>query len=102
MLKTNMALKPASSGWRDILRPIRDGLEKLLPSPPKETDEEKAARQAKECLCGFTSFETSEELEEWSPIDASGIQIATIPLFKRPECSEEQKAKILMVHDYAG
>jgi hypothetical protein len=84
------------AGWKGILRPIRDGLEKLLPSPPNNQDD--TQRRVLDTLHGFTSFKTFDEIQLWNEIEADDLQRASIPLMARPDTN----ARLLLIHDYAG
>jgi len=96
-------------GWKDILRPIRDGLrDQLPPRVPEEDDKERERRRLKresDALRGFTYLETFDELKSWSPDDAYPLQRANTPLLPRSQCTQERegpKARVVLIHDYAG
>lgn len=95
-------------GWKDILRPIRDGLRDQLPSrKPKEDDDEaeKRRRQRKaDVLKGFAYFESFEEIESWSAQEVDPLQRANTPLLTRPQSRQDEpaKARVVLIHDYAG
>ena len=92
-------------GWKDILRPIRDGYRHLFPSPdtgptPEEREQQRALAQLK----GFTYIDTFDQLENWTLDEADPIHRANIPLLKRPQVVEEagKRANVLLCHDYSG
>jgi endo-beta-N-acetylglucosaminidase D len=95
-----------ATGWKDILRPIRDGYRHLFPSPDTgPTLEEREKQRRLDWLKGFTYFDTFDQLETWSEGDSDPIQRANTPLLARR--SEEarndaQKANVLICHDYSG
>jgi len=96
-------------GWKDILRPIRDGLrDQLPPRVPEEDDKERERRRLNresDALRGFTYLETFDELKSWSPDDAHQLQRANTPLLPRSQCTQESegsKARVVLIHDYAG
>lgn len=94
-----------SLGWKDILRPIRDGYRHLFPSPDTgPTPEERERQRALDQLKGFTYFDTFDQLKHWTPVEADPIHKANIPLLKRPQVVEatEKKANVLLCHDYSG
>lgn len=91
-------------GWKDILRPIRDGYRHLFPSPDTgPTPEERRKQRDADRLKGFAYFDTFEQLETWTEGDADPLQRANTPILVR---SDEQevlaKASVLLCHDYAG
>lgn len=96
------------SGWKSILRPIRDGYRHLFPSPDTgPTPEERRKQRELDKLKGFTYFDTFDELYSWTKDDASPFQRANTPLLPRPplteyDVSEHTTAPVLLVHDYAG
>ena len=50
-------------GWKDVLRPIRDGYRHLFPAPDTgPTPEERRKQRALDRLKGFTYFDTFEQL----------------------------------------
>ncbi|KAF2711022.1 glycoside hydrolase family 85 protein [Pleomassaria siparia CBS 279.74] len=97
----------SSSGWKDILRPIRDGYRHIFPSPdtgptPEERQRQRASDQL---LKGFTYFDTFDQLYDWSPAEADAIQRSNTPLLIRSRSAkieEGQKANVLLCHDYSG
>lgn len=95
-------------GWRDILRPIRDGLRDRLPHPKPDGDIEKGRQQQRaDALRGFTYFEDFEQLLDWRAQDVDPIQRANTPLLPRvvrplEERGEEARANVLLCHDYSG
>jgi endo-beta-N-acetylglucosaminidase D len=93
-------------GWKDILRPIRDGFRHLFPSPDTGPTPEERARQRKlDRLKGFTYFDTFQELEAWTEGEAIPVQRANTPLLPRSRRlgeGGESRARVLLCHDYAG
>lgn len=96
-------------GWKDILRPIRDGFRDQLPSrPPKEDDEESQKRRRQrgfDSLKGFAYFDTFEEIERWSSRSVDPLQCSNTPLLVRPSVELDEplpKANITLIHDYSG
>jgi endo-beta-N-acetylglucosaminidase D len=93
-------------GWKDVLRPIRDGYRHLFPSPDTGPTPEERDRQRKlDRLKGFTYFDTIEQLEAWTEADSDPLQRANTPLLWRPKYSgkeKEQQAAVLLCHDYSG
>ena len=102
----NRAQELLPSGWKEILRPIRDGLKDRLPSKPQPPPDPKARRRqrALDALKGFAYFEDFDELEEWKAEDVDPLQRSNTPLLQRcePRDGLRMKSKILLVHDYAG
>jgi endo-beta-N-acetylglucosaminidase D len=94
------------TGWKDILRPIRDGYRHLFPSPDTgPTPEEREKQRRLDRLKGFTYFDTFDQLEAWSEADSDTIQRANTPLLSRPSVDASngaQKANVLICHDYSG
>ncbi|KAF1990627.1 glycoside hydrolase family 85 protein [Aulographum hederae CBS 113979] len=94
------------TGWKDNLRPIRDGLRDLLPAPQPEPDlDERQKRQEADSLRGFAYFEDFDQLQEWSPTDADLIQRANTPLLLRPpifNAHYQPSSKVLLCHDASG
>ncbi|KAF2826447.1 hypothetical protein CC86DRAFT_29912 [Ophiobolus disseminans] len=94
-----------SLGWKDILRPIRDGYRHLFPAPDTgPTPEERSKRREEDRLKGFTYFDTFEQLEAWTIHETDPLQRANIPLLRRCISAEVEgeKANVLLCHDYAG
>ncbi|KAF2129153.1 glycoside hydrolase family 85 protein [Dothidotthia symphoricarpi CBS 119687] len=93
-------------GWKDILRPIRDGYRHLFPSPDTgPTPEERRKQRELDRLRGFTYFDTFEQLESWTEADSDPLQRANTPLLQRSEDfakSDRSKANVVLCHDYAG
>ncbi|KAJ4987523.1 hypothetical protein SVAN01_06980 [Stagonosporopsis vannaccii] len=92
-------------GWKDVLRPIRDGYRHIFPSPDTApTPEERRKQRAIDRLKGFTYFDTFEQLEAWTEAEADSLQQANTPLLVRSVYEQERpaKASILLCHDYAG
>lgn len=92
-------------GWKDILRPIRDGYRHLFPSPDTgPTLEERRKQRELDRLKGFTYFDTFEQLEAWTEADSDPLQRSNTPLLVPTVCEGDGlgKADILLCHDYAG
>jgi endo-beta-N-acetylglucosaminidase D len=93
-------------GWKDILRPIRDGYRHLFPSPDTgPTPEERERQRQLDRLRGFTYFDTIHQLELWTREEPDPFQRANTPLLRRPTRAsqrDEQKANVLLVHDCSG
>jgi hypothetical protein len=71
-------------GWKDILRPIRDGYRHLFPTPDKgPTPEERRKQRELDKLKGFAYFDTFEQLETWSESESDPLQRANTPLLPR-------------------
>jgi endo-beta-N-acetylglucosaminidase D len=93
-------------GWKDILRPIRDGYRHLFPSPDTgPTPEERRKQRELDRLKGFTYFDTFDQLESWAKDDSDAVQRANTPLLRRASKDRENgldKADILLIHDCSG
>jgi endo-beta-N-acetylglucosaminidase D len=92
-------------GWKDVLRPIRDGYRHLFPTPDKgPTPEERRKQRELDKLKGFAYFDTFEQLETWSESESDPLQRANTPLLPRagPTRDALGKAAVLLCHDYAG
>ncbi|KAF2744493.1 glycoside hydrolase family 85 protein [Sporormia fimetaria CBS 119925] len=93
-------------GWKDVLRPIRNGFRDMFPSPDTgPTPEERAQQRALDRWKGFTYFDTFSELEEWNETDSDPLQRANTPLLRRTNRrfdGGEGTAKLAICHDYAG
>lgn len=93
-------------GWKDILRPIRDGYRHLFPTPDTgPTVEERLKQRELDRLKGFTYFDTFEQLEAWTEVDSDPLQRANTPLLQRSRTEakgDSSEADVLMIHDYAG
>ena len=90
-------------GWKDILRPIRDRLDDLL--PPNDMDPKKRRKRQHDNLKGFTYLESFDELKAWSPQQVDPIQVSNTPLLPREsnrDPSQPERAQITLIHDYAG
>lgn len=92
-------------GWKDILRPIRDGYRHLFPTPDTgPTPEERSKRREEDRLKGFTYFDTFEQLQNWDFRESDPLQRANTPLLRR--CIDPNNgtngANVLLCHDYAG
>ena len=86
-------------GWKDILRPIRDGYRHLFPSPDKgPTPEERERQRVVDRSKGFLYFDTFEQLEAWTEADTDPLQRANTPLSVRSVAEEEGliKAHVLL------
>ncbi|KAH8716939.1 glycosyl hydrolase family 85-domain-containing protein [Phaeosphaeriaceae sp. PMI808] len=95
-----------SLGWKDILRPIRDGYRHLFPTPDTgPTPEERRKRREMDRLKGFTYFDTFEQLEAWDESESDPLQRANTPLLPRyapTKIEKNKKSNVLLCHDYAG
>lgn len=93
-------------GWKDILRPIRDGYRHLFPAPDTgPTPEERQKQREADRFKGFTYFDTFDQLEAWTEADSDPYQQANTPLLKRPINGANDdlgRTEVLLVHDYAG
>jgi endo-beta-N-acetylglucosaminidase D len=91
-------------GWKDILRPIRDGYRHLFPTPDTgPTPEERRKQRETDRLKGFTYFDTFEQLEQWTESDSDPLQRPNTPLLPRTrKLDGPSKAAILLIHDYSG
>ncbi|KAH3965569.1 hypothetical protein HBI37_002250 [Parastagonospora nodorum] len=93
-------------GWKDILRPIRDGYRHLFPTPDTgPSPEERRLQRERDRLKGFEYFDTFDQLEGWEESDSDPLQISNTPLLPRivgTAAKEGPKARVLLVHDYAG
>jgi len=95
-------------GWKDILRPIRDGLRDRFPRPKPDTDLEKRRRQqCADALRGFAYFEDFDQLLNWKAEDVDPIQRANTPLLPRVIRPLEghggkPSANALLCHDCHG
>ncbi|OAG10834.1 uncharacterized protein CC84DRAFT_1139689 [Paraphaeosphaeria sporulosa] len=94
------------AGWKDILRPIRDGYRHFFPTPDTgPTPEEREKQRRLDQLKGFTYFDTFDQLVAWTEADSDPIQKANTPLLARPPPVGEsgvQNANVLICHDYSG
>lgn len=92
-------------GWKDILRPIRDGYRHLFPTPDTgPTPEERRHQRALDRLKGFAYFDTFEQLESWIEADSDPLQRANTPLLRATGGvqTEDHKTGVLLIHDYSG
>ena len=93
-------------GWKEVLRPIRDGYRHLFPTPDTgPTPEERRKRREQDRLKGFAYFDTFEQLESWTVHDSDPLQRANTPLLPRfieTKNGGDKNANILLCHDYAG
>jgi endo-beta-N-acetylglucosaminidase D len=93
-------------GWKDILRPIRDGYRHLFPTPDTgPTPEERRKRREQDRMKGFAYFDTFEQLEAWDMDESDPLQRANTPLLPRcidTDPIQEGQANVLLCHDYAG
>ena len=93
-------------GWRDILRPIRDGLRDNLPGPDHKKDrpsDEHLKRHFEDTLRGFAYFESFEEIDQWREDAVDPLQRSNTPLLPRPRSDVGyEKAPITVIHDQSG
>ncbi|KAF2688597.1 glycoside hydrolase family 85 protein [Lentithecium fluviatile CBS 122367] len=93
-------------GWKDVLKPIRDGYRHLFPPPDSgPTPEERERQRQLDRLKGFTYFDTIAQLESWNEAESDPLQRANTPLLPRPRGirkEKEPKADVLLCHDYSG
>ncbi|KAI4911266.1 uncharacterized protein J4E92_010322 [Alternaria infectoria] len=92
-------------GWKDILRPIRDGYRHLFPTPDTgPTPEERRHQRALDRLKGFAYFDTFEQLESWIEADSDPLQRANTPLLRATGGvqTEDHRTGVLLIHDYSG
>ncbi|KAF1835253.1 hypothetical protein BDW02DRAFT_578972 [Decorospora gaudefroyi] len=92
-------------GWKDILRPIRDGYRHLFPSPDTgPTPEERRKQRDLDRLKGFTYFDTFDQLEAWTEANSDPLQRSNTPLLTRADDVDDGpgKANVLLIHDYSG
>ncbi|KAI4725921.1 hypothetical protein E4T49_06353 [Aureobasidium sp. EXF-10728] len=90
-------------GWKDILRPIRDGLRDNLPSRKPHQDPENEIRRREDVLKGFTYFDSFRDIDDWRPEQAYSFQRANTPLLPRPSLKTAKgRARVTLVHDLSG
>jgi endo-beta-N-acetylglucosaminidase D len=93
-------------GWKDILRPIRDGYRHLFPTPDTgPSPEERRKRREQDRRKGFAYFDTFGQLEAWDMNESDPLQRANTPLLPRCNGSnftQKGKSNVLLCHDYAG
>ncbi|KAF2016630.1 glycoside hydrolase family 85 protein [Aaosphaeria arxii CBS 175.79] len=93
-------------GWKDILRPIRDGYRHLFPSPDTgPTPEERERQRLLDSIRGFTYFDNFEQLKSWTEQSTDPIHRANTPLLRRSVIAESSglgTASIVLCHDYSG
>ncbi|THV83446.1 hypothetical protein D6D29_03873, partial [Aureobasidium pullulans] len=90
-------------GWRDILRPIRDGLRDNLPSKQPHDNPEKNVRRQQDLLKGFTYFDSFQDIDNWHPDQAYSFQRANTPLLPRSGSTVVKgKSNITLIHDFSG
>lgn len=90
-------------GWKDILRPIRDGLRDNLPSKQPQDDPRDRERRREDSLKGFTYFDSFQQLDDWHPDHVHSFQRANTPLLARVAYPAiERQAKVTLIHDFAG
>ncbi|KAL1795452.1 hypothetical protein ACET3X_005676 [Alternaria dauci] len=92
-------------GWKDILRPIRDGYRHLFPTPDTgPTPEERRRQREVDRLRGFAYFDTFDQLEAWKESDSDPLQRANTPLLRATDGTETRRVKgpVLLIHDYSG
>jgi endo-beta-N-acetylglucosaminidase D len=96
----------SNMGWKDILRPIRDGYRHLFPTPDTgPTPEERRKKREQDRLKGFTYFDTFEQVETWNESTSDPLQRANTPLLVRSVIEENHRssrAPLMLCHDYAG
>ncbi|USP80563.1 glycoside hydrolase family 85 protein [Curvularia clavata] len=93
-------------GWKDILRPIRDGYRHLFPSPDTgPTPDERRKQRDLDRLKGFTYFDTFDQLESWNEDACDPLQKANTPCLRAKNQganNDSSKADVLLIHDYSG
>ncbi|PZD02357.1 glycosyl hydrolase family 85 protein [Pyrenophora tritici-repentis] len=93
-------------GWKDILRPIRDGYRHLFPTPDTgPTPEERRKQRELDRLKGFAYFDTFDQVENWTEADCDPLQRANTPLLQRKDRDPNYyvgTARTLLIHDYSG
>ncbi|KAI4689211.1 uncharacterized protein J4E88_002560 [Alternaria novae-zelandiae] len=92
-------------GWKDILRPIRDGYRHLFPTPDTgPTPEERRHQRALDRLKGFAYFDTFDQLESWTDADSDPLKRANTPLLRATGGvpTDDRKTGVLLIHDYSG
>jgi endo-beta-N-acetylglucosaminidase D len=92
-------------GWKDILRPIRDGYRHLFPTPDTgPTAEERRRQRELDRLKGFAYFDTFDQLESWTEADSDPLQRANTPLLRAtgPVPTDDLSSDVLLIHDYSG
>ncbi|OCL10608.1 glycoside hydrolase family 85 protein [Glonium stellatum] len=92
-------------GWKDILRPIRDGLRDRFPPPDNgPTPEERRKQRLLDSLKGFTYFDYFDQIEQWTAEASDPLQRANTPLLPRAQHTEDAqgKANVLLCHDFSG
>ncbi|KAF2878449.1 glycosyl hydrolase family 85 protein-like protein [Massariosphaeria phaeospora] len=93
-------------GWKDILRPIRDGYRHLFPSPDTgPTPDQRRKQRDLHYLVGFTYFDTFDQLETWTAQASDSLPRANTALLPRApilDGKEFGKASVLLCHDYSG
>jgi endo-beta-N-acetylglucosaminidase D len=93
-------------GWKDILRPIRDGYRHLFPTPDTgPTPEERRRQRGLDRLKGFAYFDTFDQLDSWTEADSDPLQRANTPLLRGAGGNTRDdlgKAPVLLIHDYSG
>lgn len=93
-------------GWKDILRPIRDGYRHLFPTPDTgPTPEQRRQQRQLDRLRGFAYFDTFDQLESWNEADSDPLQRANTPLLRGTGGTTTDnlgKTPVLLIHDYSG
>jgi endo-beta-N-acetylglucosaminidase D len=93
-------------GWKDILRPIRDGYRHMFPTPDTgPTPEERRKQREIDKAKGFTYFDTFDQLESWTEANSDPLQRANTPLLQGEEegvREESGKADVILIHDCSG
>jgi endo-beta-N-acetylglucosaminidase D len=92
-----------TSSWRDVLRPIRDGIRRYFPERlGRDDSEERERKQQADALRGFAYLESFEQLKSWMPEKSDPLQRANTPLLPRNLFEEQTGAKVLVCHDFGG
>ena len=90
-------------GWKDILRPIRDGLRDNLPSKQPHRNPHDDNRREEDVLKGFTYFDSFQDIDYWRPKQAYSFQRADTPLLPRPVSNAAKgRSRLTLIHDYSG
>ena len=90
-------------GWRDILRPIRDGFRDNLPSKQPHHKPEDEVRRSEDFLRGFTYFSSFQEIDDWRPEQTYSFQRANTSLLPRPVSNDaKDRARLTLIHDFSG
>lgn len=90
-------------GWKDILRPIRDGFRDNLPSKQPRHKPEDEVRCTEDILKGFTYFDSFREIDDWRPEQAYSFQRANTHLLPRSVSDNAKgRARLTLIHDFSG